>query len=135
MPKSSYLNWERNSQQDADAGLRDRIRTIFEDTGRIYGFRRIIIALRAEGIVVNHKKARRLMREMDLVPRMLRREKKYSSYKGTVGKVAVLAFTYFNQNCFKIATIIRVHAANQYCFIATKKEEKPLPSFRLALRL
>ena len=47
----------------------------------------------------------------------------------------LLAFTYFNQNCFKIATIIRVHAANQYCFIATKKEEKPLPSFRLALIL
>lgn len=88
MPKSSYLNWARNSQQDADAGLRDRIRIIFEDTGRIYGFRRIIIALRAEGIAVNHKKARRLMREMDLVPRMQRREKKYSSYKGTVGKVA-----------------------------------------------
>ena len=48
---------------------------------------------------------------------------------------SLLAFTYFNQNCFKIATIIRVHVANQYCFIATKEEEKPLPSFRLALRL
>lgn len=73
---------------DADAGLRERIRKIFEDTGRIYGFRRIILALKNDGLVVNHKKARRLMKEMGLEPRMRRSEKRYSSYKGTAGKVA-----------------------------------------------
>ncbi|MBQ0071910.1 MAG: IS3 family transposase [Spirochaetales bacterium] len=88
VPKSSYLHWEKTADEDADAGLREKVKRIFVDTGRIYGFRRIILALRKEGLTVNHKKVRRLMREMDLVPRMQKAEKRYSSYKGTVGKVA-----------------------------------------------
>ena len=38
-----------------------------------YGWRRVRAALRQQGIVVNHKKIRRLMREHDLQPRMRRR--------------------------------------------------------------
>ena len=34
-----------------------------------YGWRRVQAALRQQGIVVNHKKIRRLMREHDLQPR------------------------------------------------------------------
>ena len=78
----------KDADKDADAGLREKTQKIFNDTGMIYGFRRIILALRKDGIVANHKKIRRLMREMNLRPRMQKTEKKYSSYKGTVGKVA-----------------------------------------------
>ena len=88
MPKSSYLNWAKRAADDPDAGLRERIKEIFVDTGSIYGFRRIGLALRDEGLTVNHKKIRRIMKELKLVPRMVRSEKKYSSYKGDVGKVA-----------------------------------------------
>ena len=88
MPKSSYLNWAKRAADDPDAGLRERIKEIFDDTGSIYGFRRIGLALRDEGLTVNHKKIRRIMKELKLVPRMVRSEKKYSSYKGDVGKVA-----------------------------------------------
>jgi putative transposase len=35
-----------------------------------YGYRRMRAALRQRGIVVNHKKIRRLMREHDLQPRI-----------------------------------------------------------------
>lgn len=38
-----------------------------------YGYRRMQAALRQRGIVVNHKKVRRLMREHDLQPRIRRR--------------------------------------------------------------
>ena len=38
-----------------------------------YGWRRVQAALRLQGIVANHKKIKRLMREHDLQPRMRRR--------------------------------------------------------------
>lgn len=38
-----------------------------------YGWRRVQAALRQQGLVVNHKKVRRLMREHDLQPRIRRR--------------------------------------------------------------
>jgi len=38
-----------------------------------YGWRRVRAALRQQGMIVNHKKIRRLMREHDLQPRMRRR--------------------------------------------------------------
>lgn len=43
------------------------------DTFEAYGYRRMQAALRQLGIVVNHKKIRRLMRQHDLVPRIRRR--------------------------------------------------------------
>ena len=38
-----------------------------------YGWRRVQAALRLQGIVANHKKIKRLMREHDLQPRTRRR--------------------------------------------------------------
>ncbi|MER8956569.1 IS3 family transposase [Mesorhizobium sp. M0833] len=43
------------------------------DSFEAYGYRRMQAALRQRGIVVNHKKVRRLMREHDLQPRIRRR--------------------------------------------------------------
>jgi putative transposase len=43
------------------------------DQFEAYGWRRVRAALRQRGIVVNHKKIRRLMREQDLQPRTRRR--------------------------------------------------------------
>lgn len=43
------------------------------DTFETYGWRRVQAALRHRGLVVNHKKVRRLMREHDLQPRIRRR--------------------------------------------------------------
>src|SRR3954447_24500676 len=43
------------------------------DCFEAYGYRRMQAALRQQGIVVNHKKLRRLMREHDLQPRRRRR--------------------------------------------------------------
>ena len=43
------------------------------DEFECYGWRRVQAALRQQGMIVNHKKIKRLMREHDLQPRMRRR--------------------------------------------------------------
>lgn len=51
------------------------------------GYRRIHLELRNRGLTINHKKVQRLMKVMGLAAR-IRRKRKYSSYKGEVGKKA-----------------------------------------------
>ena len=55
-----------------DTGIVEAIASIC-DQFEAYGYRRVRAALRHQGIVVNHKKIRRLMREHDLQPRLRRR--------------------------------------------------------------
>lgn len=51
-----------------------------------YGYRRVTMALRRQGVVANHKLVMRLMKEEGLTSKV--RMKKYRSYRGDVGKVA-----------------------------------------------
>ena len=54
-----------------------------------YGYRRITAMLRRLGFVINKKKVQRLIQKLHLqVTNFSRKSRKYSSYKGTVGKVA-----------------------------------------------
>jgi len=68
----------RSTYYDASPANRDDT-AIVEAMGAIcdefeyYGWRRVQVALRHQGMVVNHKKIRRLMREHDLQPRIRRR--------------------------------------------------------------
>ena len=55
-----------------DTGIVAAMAAICDDF-EAYGYRRMCAALRHQGIVVNHKKIRRLMREHDLQPRIRRR--------------------------------------------------------------
>lgn len=48
--------------------------------------RRITLAMRNEGILINHKTVQRLMKNLDM--KSIQRRVKYRSYRGTVGKVA-----------------------------------------------
>lgn len=57
---------------DDDTAVVEAIAKICEDFEQ-YGWRRVRAALRQQGLVVNHKRVRRLMREHDLQPRMRRR--------------------------------------------------------------
>ena len=52
-----------------------------------YGYRRITIAMRNKGYVINHKTVQKLMKQLGLKGKQ-RKNNKYYSYKGTVGKVA-----------------------------------------------
>ena len=55
-----------------DDGILARIGTICDEF-ECYGYRRVGAALRHQGVVVNGKKLRRLMREHDLQPKQRRR--------------------------------------------------------------
>lgn len=72
--------------QDKYAEPKARIRELFAQHKGRYGYRRITMALRQAGMIVNHKTVQRLMKVMGL--KSLVRPKKYRSYKGAVGRVA-----------------------------------------------
>ncbi|HGE6883590.1 TPA: IS3 family transposase, partial [Citrobacter amalonaticus] len=81
-----YYNMNALKQVDRHAGLKDKIREIYAWHKGRYGYRRITLSLRKQGLLVNHKTVQRLMTELSL--RSLIRAKKYRSWKGETGKAA-----------------------------------------------
>jgi len=63
---SYYRYWKRVEPKPADVELRDRLQRICL-AHRSYGYRRVQRVLRQQGIRVNHKKLRRLLREDNLL--------------------------------------------------------------------
>ena len=82
-----YYQLTQIEKGDKDKGLKDEIQTIYQEHKGNYGYRRIALELRNRGYLVNHKKVLRLMKVMGLAAR-IRRKRRYSSYKGEVGKKA-----------------------------------------------
>lgn len=72
---------------DPHAALRASIHKIFTAARGRYGYRRIHAALRRQGWQVAGKTVLKLMREEKLVCKV-RTRRRYSSYKGQVGKIA-----------------------------------------------
>lgn len=62
------------------------IAAIYQENQGRYGYRRIGLALRNRGYLLNHKTVRKLMKELGL--KCMVRMKKYRSYRGEVGKVS-----------------------------------------------
>lgn len=81
-----YHNMNALKRVDRHAGLKDKIREIYHYHKGRYGYRRITLSLRKQGLLVNHKTVQRLMAELSL--RSLIRVKKYRAWKGEVGKAA-----------------------------------------------
>ena len=67
--------------------IMNKIISIFYTHKQRYGYRRITLQLKKEGFNINCKKVRRLMSRMGLKAKK-RNKRKYSSYKGTIGKIA-----------------------------------------------
>lgn len=68
--RSTY--YDRSEKAADDTAIVEAMFAI-SDEFDFYGYRRVGAALRQQGLVVNHKKIRRLMREHDLQPRIRRR--------------------------------------------------------------
>lgn len=81
-----YYHLQKWTKPDKYKEIKERIQTLFHHHKGRYGYRRICLALRNEGILINHKTVQRLMKELGLKGTV--RPKKYRSYKGTVGYVA-----------------------------------------------
>ena len=81
LSKSSYF-YQVNAlkKEDKDAGIKAEIKAIFTKNKGRYGYRRIYIVLRSTRMVINHKKVKRLMKELNLYG--VTPKAKYKSYKG-----------------------------------------------------
>lgn len=87
MARSSYYYHEHQSAStDKYAELKKMIRSIYQQHKGRFGYRRITLALRKQGMLINHKTVLRLMQSMGL--KSLIRVKKYKSYRGQEGKIA-----------------------------------------------
>ena len=91
MPKSSYYEWKIKLESPVDKykEIRKEITTIVEASKGRYGYRRVTMVLKNKAFNINHKKVLRIMREESLLcSKFKTRSRKYSSYKGQIGKVA-----------------------------------------------
>lgn len=67
--------------------IMNEIMCIYQDNKGRYGYRRITLDLKNKGVEINHKKVLRLMNKLG-IHSIIRKKRKYSSYKGTIGKIA-----------------------------------------------
>lgn len=88
LSKSNYYYVLKQNDKDLkNHQIMKRIKEIFEEHKQRYGYRRITAQLHIEGIKINHKKVKRLMKKMHLFGIAIRRRRRYSSYRGTVGEI------------------------------------------------
>lgn len=87
LPSATYYYHRKRLQKvDKYAIEKLEIINIFHAHKGRYGYRRITNELKLQGFTINHKTVQRLMSNLGIVCRV--RIKKYSSYKGLVGKIA-----------------------------------------------
>ena len=82
-----YYTLSKTNKDDKNKEIINKIKEIFINNKERYGYRRVTLELRNQGYNINHKKVYRLMLKLGLKP-LKRNRRKYSSYKGTVGKIA-----------------------------------------------
>lgn len=88
-PKSTYMYWQKRFDRDnPDKEIEEEILKI-RNKHKDYGYRRIHRELRDNGIMINKKKVQRIVKKLGLqVTSFTRKSRKYSTYKGKVGKLA-----------------------------------------------
>lgn len=89
MSKSTYMyRQKRLDRPNKDEHLERKIIEIRKDNPN-YGYRRITGILKRQGLLINKKKVQKLIQKLKLqVTNFSRKTRKYSSYKGTIGKIA-----------------------------------------------
>ena len=74
--------------EELETELERLIKAEFAENKGRYGVRRIATSLPGKDHQVNHKVVQRVMKKLGLKGKTARKRRKYSSYRGTVGKVA-----------------------------------------------
>lgn len=82
-----YFHLKKKDMDLKNGDIINKIKEIFYENKRRYGYRRITLELRKQGFIVNHKKVLRLMRKLNLQSILYKKNKKYSSYRGIIGKI------------------------------------------------
>ena len=71
------------NKPDKYVSCRAQITSIFQENRGVYGYRRIYLALKREGVILSEKIIRRIMKEEELIV-LLSQKRKYSSYLGEI---------------------------------------------------
>ena len=84
------MYWQKRfKKKNPDEETEKLIKKIFEVHDGNYGYRRMASELRNQGHIVNHKKVLRTMKKLNITcTKFTRKSRKFSTYKGTVGKLA-----------------------------------------------
>ena len=77
----------KNDKDDKNSEIIDKIKEIFFKHKERYGYRRILFVLKQKGYTINHKTVLKLMNELNIKGKQ-RKNDKYHSYKGEIGKIA-----------------------------------------------
>jgi len=90
LAKSVYCYHQKKAKEcDKNQPLIEIIKEIIQGYKNGCGYRTVTEELRKKGLIVNHKKVLRLMRENGLLcSKFSRKSRKYNSYRGVVGKIA-----------------------------------------------
>lgn len=87
MARSTFYYYLKKAvQPEKDRAVKAEITKVYHQHKGRYGYRRITATLRNKGLLINHKKVERLMKEAGI--KSIVRIKKYQSYKGQQGTVA-----------------------------------------------
>ncbi|MCY7009293.1 IS3 family transposase, partial [Fusobacterium simiae] len=82
-----YYHIDKKDIDDKNIDIIKKIKEIYYANKGRYGYRRVTLELKNQGLNINHKKVQRLMKKLNLQS-IIRKKRKYSSYKGQVGKIA-----------------------------------------------
>ena len=88
-PKATYMYWQKRfDRKDPDEDLLQTMRSIRKEH-KDYGYRRLCGELRKQGITINKKRVQRLVQAYGMqVTSFTRKSRRFSTYKGVVGRIA-----------------------------------------------
>ena len=83
------MYWQKRlNKPNKDLKIEKKILKIRKDNPN-YGYRRITSMLKRSGLIINKKKVQRLVQKLKFqVKSYSRKSRKYSSYKGQIGKIS-----------------------------------------------
>ncbi|WP_228370844.1 IS3 family transposase [Fusobacterium pseudoperiodonticum] len=82
-----YYYIDKKDIDEKNKDIIEKIKEIYYLNKGRYGYRRVTLELKNQGLNINHKKVQRLMKKLNLQS-IIRKKRKYSSYKGQIGKIA-----------------------------------------------
>ena len=87
LARSTYYYYLKHPIQNKYEAEKQEIQEIYRSHKGRYGYRRVLVLMRSKGYTINHKTVLKLMNSLGLKGKQ-RKNDKYHSYKGEVGKVA-----------------------------------------------
>lgn len=83
LSRSGYYKWKRErAREDGDRDITQHIKAI-HSLRPFYGYRRMTVALRYEGFIVNHKRVYRIMHKLG-IQSVIRKKRRYFGKSGSV---------------------------------------------------